>query len=219
MNEKESFVFYRSFYEAIHKVEDKNIKADIFEAICELALNNEELELQDTIGNIIMELIKPQIKANNKRYEDGKKGGRPKKKDNKITTGYDETKTTGYENEKPNVNVNDNVNVNENDNKENIKRKNFIKPTLSEVKEYCLERSNTINPEIFINYYEANGWKVGKNPMKDWKACIRSWEAKDYNKKPQEQLPEWFGKEIKKEEISDERKAKAEAIRNGTYRP
>lgn len=60
--------------------------------------------------------------------------------------------------------------------KENNKRKRFIKPTIEEVQEYCTQRQNNINANNFIDYYEANGWKVGKNPMKDWKAAIRTWE-------------------------------------------
>ena len=97
MEEKNGFVFYRSFYEAISKVSSKDTKAEIFEAICELGLNDNVVELDDSIGQIIMDLIKPQLQANNKKYEDGKKGGRPPKK----TTGYEEEKTTGFENKKP----------------------------------------------------------------------------------------------------------------------
>lgn len=52
----------------------------------------------------------------------------------------------------------------------------FVKPTLEEVKAYCRERMNMVDAEKFMNYYESNGWKVGKNPMKDWKAAIRTWE-------------------------------------------
>ena len=115
MEEKNSFVFYRSFYEAISKVSSKELKADIFEAICELGLNDNVVELDCSVGQIIMDLIKPQLQANNKKYEDGKKGGRPPKK----TTGSKNKKTTGFENKKPNVNenenVNENVNVNDND--------------------------------------------------------------------------------------------------------
>jgi DnaD/phage-associated family protein len=97
VEEKNGFVFYRSFYEAISKVSSKETKEEIFEAICELGLNDNVVELDDSIGQIIMDLIKPQLQANNKKYEDGKKGGRPPKK----TTGYEEEKTTGYENKKP----------------------------------------------------------------------------------------------------------------------
>lgn len=55
----------------------------------------------------------------------------------------------------------------------------FIKPTLEEIKQYCLERNNNIDAENFIDYYNSNGWKVGKNPMKDWKATIRTWERRN----------------------------------------
>lgn len=52
-------------------------------------------------------------------------------------------------------------------------------PTLDEVKTYCSERGNKVDPERFIDYYTANGWRVGKNPMKDWKAAVRTWERQD----------------------------------------
>ena len=67
------------------------------------------------------------------------------------------------------------------DNKENIKRKAkpFTPPTIKEVKEYCDERHNGVDAERFIDFYESKGWMVGKNKMKDWKACVRTWEKRD----------------------------------------
>ena len=62
------------------------------------------------------------------------------------------------------------------------KRKRFEKPTLSEIKQYCTERNNNVNAEQFYDYYESNGWKVGKNSMKDWKAAVRTWERSEYRK-------------------------------------
>ena len=62
------------------------------------------------------------------------------------------------------------------------KRKRFEKPTLSEIEQYCIERNNNINAAQFYDYYESNGWKVGKNAMKDWKACVRTWERNGYDK-------------------------------------
>ncbi|MBQ1574260.1 MAG: hypothetical protein IIZ78_24320, partial [Clostridiales bacterium] len=53
------------------------------------------------------------------------------------------------------------------------------KPTLEEVKAYCQERNNNVDPERWFNYYTSNGWKVGRNPMKDWKAAVRTWERDD----------------------------------------
>ena len=55
----------------------------------------------------------------------------------------------------------------------------FTPPNLDEVILYCNERQNGVDPERFIDYYTANGWKVGKNPMKDWKAAVRTWERSE----------------------------------------
>lgn len=55
--------------------------------------------------------------------------------------------------------------------------KRFLKPTFDEVKTYCHERGDKVDPERFYNYYESNGWSVGKRSMKDWKAAIRYWET------------------------------------------
>jgi len=70
--------------------------------------------------------------------------------------------------------------------KENEKRevKRFAPPTLDEVQAYCEERGNNVDPDRFIDYYTSNGWRVGKNPMKDWKAAVRSWERSDNSPAP-----------------------------------
>lgn len=60
------------------------------------------------------------------------------------------------------------------------KRKTFTKPTIDEIQDYCIERNNNVNAEQFFDYYESNGWKVGKNSMKDWKAAVRTWERSEY---------------------------------------
>lgn len=67
-------------------------------------------------------------------------------------------------------------------NKSPTKAKRFVKPTLSEIEQYCIERNNNVNAEQFFDYYESNGWKVGKNSMKDWKAAVRTWERSEYRK-------------------------------------
>jgi hypothetical protein len=56
----------------------------------------------------------------------------------------------------------------------------FIQPSLDEVRAYCTERKNTIDPEKWLAFYESNGWRVGKNPMKSWKSAIITWEKNDY---------------------------------------
>ena len=58
------------------------------------------------------------------------------------------------------------------------KAKRFYPPTLDEVKQYCEERKNNIDPMAFIDFYSSKGWMIGKNRMKDWKAAVRTGERK-----------------------------------------
>lgn len=139
---RESFIFYRSFYEAMSDINDKD-KLKLYNAICKYALYGEETELTG-ISNTLFKLIKPQLEANNKRFEDGKKGGRPKNIttgfEDKITTGYKKEKTTGFENKKPNVNDNVNGNYNENENIDDDYKKIVMYLGLGEKMPSALER-------------------------------------------------------------------------------
>ena len=76
--------------------------------------------------------------------------------------------------------------------KESIKKENkFVKPTIEEIQNYCTERNNGINANAFYDFYESKNWYVGKNKMRDWKACIRTWEQRDKETKYKE---EWWNK-------------------------
>ena len=72
----------------------------------------------------------------------------------------------------------------------NTTTKRFTPPTLEQVVEYCRERNNTIDPQKFIDHYTANGWMVGRNKMKDWKATVRTWERSEFSKKGQPKFEE-----------------------------
>ena len=50
-------------------------------------------------------------------------------------------------------------------------------PSLEEIRSFCQERGNSVDPQYFYNYYQSNGWRVGKNPMRDWKAAVCAWES------------------------------------------
>jgi len=79
--------------------------------------------------------------------------------------------------------------------KDKAKAKRFTKPTIEDIKEYCIERNNFVDAEKFFDYYSSNGWKVGKNPMKDWKASVRTWEKNSTSEqskgKVQQSLDTW----------------------------
>ena len=70
--------------------------------------------------------------------------------------------------------------------KNNKKEKNFKKPTIKEIEDYCKERNNNIDPNHFYDFYESKNWYVGKNKMKDWKACVRTWERNSFSNKGKE---------------------------------
>lgn len=70
-------------------------------------------------------------------------------------------------------NINNNI-------KNNISVTRFVKPKVEEIENYCKERNNSVDAQQFFDYYESKGWKIGKSPMKDWKAAVRTWEKNDY---------------------------------------
>ena len=67
----------------------------------------------------------------------------------------------------------------------------FIKPTLEEIAQYCQERGNKVDPQKFLDHYDSNGWRVGKNPMKDWRAAVRTWEGRDYDTPKRSKHAKW----------------------------
>ena len=124
---RDSFVFYKSFWEAIKELTPED-REKILYTIMEYALNGKEDPEISGVSKAVFTLIKPQIDANNIKYENGRKGGRPPKNNQKDTgekpkNNQDETKKEPKEKQEvtePERNVNDNVNVNDNDN-DNVK--------------------------------------------------------------------------------------------------
>lgn len=83
--------------------------------------------------------------------------------------------------------------------------KQFIKPTPEELQTYINEKNLNVEADAFLDYYNSNGWKVGRNPMKDWKAALRNWSRKE-NAKPVHQnkiqsKPSYDIKEIERKAI------------------
>ena len=76
--------------------------------------------------------------------------------------------------------------------------KRFVKPTVEEVAAYCRERNNGVNAQQFVDFYEAKGWMIGQNHMKEWKAAVRTWEQREERGQkrgatpaPQEKIKLW----------------------------
>lgn len=181
---RDSMVFYRSFLDAVADLPPKDFKACVL-AILRYGMNGETPSGRG-IDKTVFAMAKPQIDRNNQKYINGSKGGRPRNQtetEQKPNGNQTETETkpneTESEKSKPNVYVNDNVNVIEraiyvNSNNACV-RARMDPPSVDEVRDYCREIGSTIDAQRFVDYYAANGWKVGKNPMRDWKAMVRRW--------------------------------------------
>jgi hypothetical protein len=193
---RESTVFYRSFYEAIKEL-DAELQAVVYSAIFEYALNFNEVELKG-VAKTVFTLIKPQLDANQKRFENGNK---PKAK--QVISKQEAKPKQETSKVEANVNVNDNVNANVNDNgnvnvNAKVSRSHFRAPTYEEIFEF-MKSKNALAGNVwadakvlteskaFFNHYESNGWMVGKNKMKNWEAAVRNWmnnNSKFENNKP-----------------------------------
>ena len=139
---RDSFIFYRSFYEAISELPKEN-QADTYNAIMQYALNQEEIELTG-IPKAIFSLVKPQLDANYKKYENGKQ----KKSKTEAKQKQTESKTG------TNVNVNDNENVNVNDN-ENVNVNDSCVDGLQEIIDFYNQNIGLITPhglEVLADY-------------------------------------------------------------------
>lgn len=112
--QRDSFIFYRSFYEAINDLPEKS-QLKVYKAICEMSLNFDEIDLSG-LSLTIFKLIKPQLEANNKRYTNGSKGGAPKGNQNATKKQPKRNQKTTKKQPNNNVNENDNENDNVNNN-------------------------------------------------------------------------------------------------------
>lgn len=184
--QRESFIFYRSFYEAIKEM-PRDIQGEIYTAIMEYSLYGKETENLKQIAKAVFTLIKPQLDANLTRYESGKKGGRPNQKETKAKPNDNQKETKA----KPNVNVNENENVNVNEfnpplspqGESGGKSKNFIKPTIAQVQDEINRLGyGELDAEEFWHFYESKNWFVGKNKMKSFSSALVTWHKSSLSK-------------------------------------
>ena len=175
----ESFVFYRSFRDAIDEMSDADKLATLL-AICDYALYGVEPELESPMPRAIFTVARPSIDANNTRRINGGKGGRPPKKKPTVTENKNHrfSKTESTETETVSESVAETVSeAGTNGADKPPTRSRFTPPTVEEVRAYCQKRNNGIDPERFIAFYTANGWVQSKGkPIRDWKACVITWE-------------------------------------------
>lgn len=171
--DKKSFLLYCDIIHTVKKLSDE--QAGILLKHILLYVNDENPTIDNLVIELVFEPIKQQLKRDLKRYE----GTCEKNKEN-ILKRWNKTDTTEYDRIEPNTNHTDTDNDTDSDSDKERKvyKKKFIVPTLEQVKLYCLERQNSIDPQYFLDNNEMKGWVWGKTeiPVKSWKALIRTWE-------------------------------------------
>ena len=169
--ERESFVFYRSFYEGIKEL-PRDIQGEVLTAIMEYGLNGVTTENQKPITKAMFALIKPQLDANNQRFENGKNGGAPKGNQNarKQPKNNQETTEKQPKSNQKQPNVNDNVNVNDNDDKDAsaiTDEKKYYSSDNGVIKSISELKRDYLNDENLCNAIIKNLKVVDKNMLSE----------------------------------------------------
>ena len=208
--ERNSCIFYKSFYDSIKELDPQD-QVQIYNAIFSYQFDGIEIDLKGVCKSIFT-LIIPQLEANNKRYENGTKGGRPKTKI-KPNKNQKETKT------KPNDNVNVNDNENNNDNiKENIIKEiiDYLNLKANTNYKYKTNKTKTLIQSRLNEDFKIDDFKrVIDNKCDDWlntemskyirPETLFGTKFESYlNEKKQQDLPTWFDKDIKEKEMTKE---------------
>ena len=169
---KKSFLLYCDLIHTVEQLTDEQA-GDLFKHILRY-VNDQEPQTENVITRIAFEPIKQSLKRDLQKYEDIRK----RNQDN-ARKRWDATASDRIPNDTKNA---DSVSVSVSGSVTDKKAiKGFVKPTIEQLKEYMTEQGMNDIAENWLNHYEANGWMVGKNKMKDWKASVRTWKTNQKN--------------------------------------
>lgn len=192
MGDKHTFVLYTEYWDHI-KLLSMEERGSLLTAI----MCNEcgiELPEMDAATKMAFSFIRGQLDRDRQKYEETcakrSAAGMASAEARRNRSQQKATKSThvkSVETKPTNATEYDNEYEYDNDfkRKEIKEKKRFVPPTVDEVAAYCAERKSPVNPERFVDFYASKGWKVGNQPMKDWKACVRTWEKRDSGKPAQ----------------------------------
>lgn len=184
---REKFMFFQNFKETADKLPD-DLRLKFYDAMTDYVFNG--VEPEDSLINALITAIKPSLDKTDERGGAREGSGR---KSNEIKNNQNNSKEikTNQNNQSFQETETETETRNGSIEKENIEKEKvakapirFHKPTLDEVREYIKQKGYSFSAEQFYAYYESNGWKVGRNPMKDWKMACVTWQAKE--KQPQQ---------------------------------
>ena len=196
---KDSMIIYASYADKFKILSDEQF-GRLMRLMFQYQIEGKVPMIEDATVSLAFDVVKFDLDRNNEKYEEicekrriaGKAGGLAKANNSKQMIANASKSKQNVASVADNDNDNDNDNDTDNDISIKSKAKRFTPPTLDEVKNYCKERNNNVDAERFIDFYASKGWKVGNQPMKDWKACVRTWERRDKDNKSEPKEGEYI---------------------------
>lgn len=203
----DKYYFYQSYHEALKGIKPAT-RYIIREAIDNFMFEDKEPVFKDLLARSIWSLMLPTLKNSKVKYNNGKSRGRteanqeqnPKQTESKSEAKRKQngSKTEAHTEFCPSISISKEKEKGKGNKEKKDKEKTpagalsakasslslFIKPTVDDVRAYCEENGYKINPNEFVDFYESKGWLVGKVPMKDWRAAVRTWASKDRQENP-----------------------------------
>lgn len=167
---RDGIIFYESFYQAVKGLNAEDFK-ECITALMEYGLYGHEVDMS-SVARMFFTMAKPQIDANNKRYENGKKGGRkPKAKETEEKPKKDQRKTES----EPKATDNEPLLV-EGELYPQMAARSIYAPSIEDIKEFAALKRLNINVEEFYHHYDAINWRLGGQNA-DWRKLAMSWGA------------------------------------------
>ena len=182
---KPGVMLYFDFWHGLKKL-GADDKGRLVDGIVEYSETGSEPTFDGTLA-IVWDLAKLRVDADSERYSarcERQRENAMKRwnKSNDATACHGMSGNADNTNDaKYNTTTNPTSNTNIDSKADKPPRTRFSPPSIEEVAEYCRERRNAVDSQRFVDYYSANGWMIGKNKMKDWKAAVRTWERSDKN--------------------------------------
>ena len=187
---KRRFYMYSAWERPMSKLTDEQL-GKFLRIYYQMQLTGDtDVDSEDPMVDMMLEVVREQVTFDVRSYErkceankeNGEKGGRPAKPEEPNKTQQNPTKPNSRDSDSDteiDSEIEPEIGIDSERLRSGESKKRFRPPTVEEVEAYCIERNNKVDAERFVDFYASNGWRVGKNPMKDWKAAVRNWERKD----------------------------------------
>lgn len=171
-----AFVFYLEYESQLSRLSDEQL-GKLIRAIIEYKKTGEPCDSGDIAVDLSFDFIKVDIDKQAENYRKKAEAGRLGGSKNK----QNEANESNAKQKKANESKSNHKKEKEIEKEKDIKKDapRMARPTVEEVSAYCRERGNNVNAQHFVDFYQSKGWKVGTQPMKDWRACVRTWEQRE----------------------------------------